>query len=133
MRDVRGIPADEITTLWPRLEPLVTRALERTGDYTLDDIHQSLRDERRQIFATWPEIDTICITSIERRPKRKVLVIWWKAGILHEDWRDMLTAVENWGRSLDCSRIEFRGREGWVRLLPDYRTEVLYFKDLTDA
>jgi hypothetical protein len=79
MRSVRGIPADEITTLWPRLEPLISRALDRTQDYTLDDVHQSLREERRQIFATWPELDTICITSIEKRPRRKVLIICWKA------------------------------------------------------
>jgi hypothetical protein len=130
MRPVRGIPADEITTLWPRLEPLVERALSRSRDYTLDEVHQSLRAERRQIFATWPELDTICITSIERRPAAKVLIIWWKAGLLHDDWRDMLLATENWGRSLGCSRIEFRGRKGWERLLPDYRTETLYWKDL---
>jgi hypothetical protein len=130
MRPVRGIPADEITTLWPRLELLVERALARSPDYTLDDVHQSLRAERRQIFATWPELDTICITSIEKRPAAKVLVIWWKAGLLHDDWRQMLEACENWGRSLGCSRIEFRGRKGWERLLPDYRTETLYLKDL---
>ena len=131
MRDVRGIPADEITKLWPRLEPLVSRALDRTRDYTLDDVHQSLREERRQIFATWPEVDTICITSIEKRPRRKVLIICWKAGRLHDDWRQMLQAVENWGRSLGCTRVEFRGREGWTKLLPDYKTEVLYHKDLS--
>jgi hypothetical protein len=130
MQEVRGIPADEVTPLWPRLEPLVRRALERSSDYTLDDIHQSLREERRQLFATWPALDTICITAIDQRPKAKVLTIWWKAGILHDDWRDMLTAVENWARWLGCSKVEFRGREGWRRLLPDYRTEVLYSKDL---
>ena len=131
MRPVRGIPADEITPLWPRLEPLIQRALDRSPDYTLNDVYDSLCDERRQLFATWPDIDTICITGIEIRPNRKVLVIWWKAGVLHDDWRDMLRATENWGRSMGCTRIEFRGRKGWQRLLPDYRTETLYWKDLT--
>ena len=62
--------------------------------------------------------------------RRKVLIICWKAGRLHDDWHEMLQAVENWGRSLGCTRVEFRGREGWVKLLPDYKTEVLYYKDL---
>jgi hypothetical protein len=134
MRLVRGIPADEITALWPRLEPLVGRALARSQDYTLDEVHQSLREERRQCFATWPEIDTICITSIEVRPARKVLVIWWKAGRLHSDWYDMLKATENWGKSLGCTRIEFRGRKGWERVLPrGYETDSIYWKDLSDG
>lgn len=130
MRVVRGIPANEINALWPRLEPLVARALQYSPDYTLEEVHNSLRALRRQIFATWPELDTICITAIEMRPAAKVLVIWWKAGKLHEDWRQMLDATEGWGRHMGCSRIEFRGRKGWKRLLPDYKTELLYRKDL---
>jgi hypothetical protein len=130
MRDVRGIPAEEIPALWPRVRPIVKRALERSPDYSPRDVKASLCAEHRQLFVTWPEVDTICITSIEDRPKRRVLVIWWKAGILHDDWREMLAATENWGRSLGCSRVEFRGRKGWTKLLPDYRTEVLYSKDL---
>ena len=130
MRSVRGISTDEIMEIWPRIDDLVWRAIKRSPDYTLDDVYQSLVTQHRQLFATWPEIDTICITSIEIRPAAKVLVIWWKAGVLHDDWRLMLQATENWGRSMGCSRIEFRGRKGWQRLLPDYRTETLYWKEL---
>lgn len=130
MRIVRGIPANEIPAVWSLIEPLILRALEYSPDYTLEDIRQSLCAEQRQCFATWPVIDTICITAIEKRPAAKVLVIWWKAGKLHEDWREMLAATEGWGRSMGCSMIEFRGRKGWKRLLPGYKTELLYRKDL---
>lgn len=131
MRTVRGIPADEINALWSQLEPLISRALKYSPDYTLDEIHQSLLSQHRQCFVTWPELDTICVTAIETRPAAKVLVIWWKAGKLHEDWREMLEATEGWGRWMGCSMIEFRGRKGWERLLPDYQTTTLYRKDLT--
>lgn len=130
MRTVRGIPADEITALWPRIESLVARAIKFSPDYTLEEVSVSLLRQKRQLFVTWPELDTICITAIEKRPAAKVLVIWWKAGKLHEDWRQMLEATEGWGRHMGCSMIEFRGRKGWQRLLPDYKTEILYRKDL---
>lgn len=131
MRTVRGIPADEINALWPRIEPLVARALKYSPDYTLEEVNRSLRAQWRQLFATWPEMDTICITAIEKRPACKVLVIWWKAGKLHEDWRDFLKATEGWGRFMGCRMIEFRGRKGWERLLPDYEVASIYRKVLT--
>lgn len=133
MTIVKGIPADEITVVWPLVEHLVERALRRTGDHTLESVHQSLRAGQRQLFVTWPGIETICITAIDIRANSKVLLILWKAGRLMPDWRDMLTACENWGRSVGCKACEIQGRKGWERLLPDYKASVLLRKDLTDA
>lgn len=126
---VKGIPAAEIDVVWPMIEPLVDRML-RCRDHSLLDVKHSLQDERRQLFVTWPKLETICVTSIEVRPNSKVLILFGKAGRLLHDWRDMLAALEGWGRSVGCSAIEIRGRRGWQRLLPDYKASILLRKEL---
>lgn len=41
-------------------------------------------------------------------------------GLYARAWRHTLREIEDGARRLGCDRVEFVGRRGWVRLLPDY-------------
>ena len=133
MTIVKGIPADEVTVVWPMIEPLVQMILDRTHGHSLESVRASLQDGHWQLFVTWPALDTVCITYQIERPTEKVMALFGKASLkMAPDWRDHLKALENWSRSIGCDALEiWAAREGWARLLPDYeRAAILLRKGL---
>lgn len=37
-------------------------------------------------------------------------------------WRPVVDEIEEWAKSVGCTRVHFTGREGWAKVLPDYET-----------
>jgi hypothetical protein len=128
---VRGVQVIDLPDIWPRVAPLVARALEHAdGDQTALSVKESLEAGNRQLFVTWPEVDAMVVTAIESRPGQKVLHIFACAGRLPVDWRAILGEIERWAAAQGCRRVELQGRKGWVRMLPDYRPTILLRKEL---
>ena len=42
----------------------------------------------------------------------------------------VLPLIEDGARKQGCHTVEFAGRPGWTALLPDYRVQAQYTKDL---
>ncbi len=119
MTPVRGIQANEICVIWPRIQELVKQGLGDAAQ-TPDDLMTSLECEQAQLFAT-PELDCIMMTEIDLLPREKVMNIFLAAGRLPEDYGTVLRALEGWARFMLCDAMEMRNfRKGWARkLAPD--------------
>jgi hypothetical protein len=126
MKAIRGVQPGEMSELWPKVAPLVARALSyAAGDHTPETVRIDLEQRRRQLFITWPAADAILITAIEERPARKVLQVFALAGRLPKDWREALRNLETWAAEQGCAAIELQGRPGWTRRLPEYRGRMI--------
>jgi hypothetical protein len=126
---VRGIQPQDVREVWPRVEPLVVRAIERAnGDFGIDDVLASLQAGSRQLFVTWPALDAIAITQSEKRHGGLVLHVFAMAGRLPTNWRGILSNLEQWAADQGCIAVELRGRRGWARLMPDYDASMVFMR-----
>ena len=64
----------------------------------------------------------------------KVCDIVLLAGRQRQKWIDMIGDLEDWAKSIGCSRIEAVARQGWARVMKDWGWNTQYLmidKELT--
>ena len=112
------------------------RALdEGNGEYALGDIRKSLLTGANQLWVVMlaGEVVGACVTEIIRYPKRKSCFVRFFSAEdgLRESWLDHLDIIEAWAKERGCDAVEVSGREGWKRVLKDYKlTHVVLRKAL---
>ena len=114
-----------------RLRHHVAAALEYSGGtHKIEDIAEGIR---RGQFQLWPGKDSAVVTEIIVYPQLKDLHYFLAGGDLDE-LRLMRPLIEQWGKSIGCSRVSLAGRKGWERtFLKDEGYEPKWFilcKDL---
>lgn len=114
-----------------RLRHHVAAALEYSGGtHKVEDIVEGIRAGR---FQFWPGRDSAVVTEIIVYPQLKDLHYFLAGGDLDE-LRLMRPLIEQWGKSIGCSRVSLAGRKGWERtFLKDEGYEPKWFilcKDL---
>jgi hypothetical protein len=114
-----------------RLRHHVAAALEYSGGtHKIEDIAEGIR---RGQFQLWPGRDSAVVTEIIVYPQLKDLHYFLAGGDLDE-LRLMRPLIEQWGKSIGCSRVSLAGRKGWERtFLKDEGYEPRWFilcKDL---
>jgi hypothetical protein len=114
-----------------RLRHHVAAALEYSGGtHKIEDIAEGIR---RGQFQLWPGRDSAVVTEIIVYPQLKDLHYFLAGGDLDE-LRLMRPLIEQWGKSVGCSRVSLAGRKGWERtFLKDEGYEPKWFilcKDL---
>jgi hypothetical protein len=114
-----------------RLRHHVAAALEYSGGtHKIEDIAEGIR---RGQFQLWAGRDSAVVTEIIVYPQLKDLHYFLAGGDLDE-LRLMRPLIEQWGKSIGCSRVSLAGRKGWERtFLKDEGYEPKWFilcKDL---
>jgi hypothetical protein len=114
-----------------RLRHHVAAALEYSGGtHEIEDIAEGIR---RGQFQLWSGRDSAVVTEICVYPQLKDLHYFLAGGDLDE-LRLMRPLIEQWGKSIGCSRVSLAGRKGWERtFLKDEGYEPKWFilcKDL---
>lgn len=114
-----------------RLRHHVAAALEYSGGtHKVEDIAEGICAGR---FQFWPGRDSAVVTEIIVYPQLKDLHYFLAGGDLDE-LRLMRPLIEQWGKSIGCSRVSLAGRKGWERtFLKDEGYEPKWFilcKDL---
>lgn len=114
-----------------RLRHHVAAALEYSGGtHRVEDIAVGIKAGR---FQFWPGRDSAVVTEIIVYPQLKDLHYFLAGGDLDE-LQLMRPLIEQWGKSIGCSRVSLAGRKGWERtFLKDEGYEPKWFilcKDL---
>ena len=109
----------------------VAAALEYSGGtHKIEDIAEGIK---RGQFQLWPGKYSAVVTEIIVYPQLKDLHYFLAGGDLDE-LRLMRPLIEQWGKSIGCSRVSLAGRKGWERtFLKDEGYEPKWFilcKDL---
>lgn len=110
--------------------------LEReTGVVLASAVLADLQDGTKHLWGTCdaaesdPKVSTvggnvkgIVLTSIERTPKGLACLIYGACGqTTSQEVNQVLSTIETWARNIGCTRLQFQGRKGWLRLLKDFR------------
>jgi hypothetical protein len=119
---VMGVPSAGVTDLWPRVAPLVERAVaEGPRDYETDDYLAACTAADMQLWLIFADADLVgaAITALHTFPRGRVVHIEIIAGDGMADWLASLDdELSRWAASLGARALTGYGRKGWQRVAP---------------
>ena len=99
-------------TEFKRLETHIQAALDRSGNtHAITDIARGVADG---IYQFWPGKDSFFITEVIEFPLKKICNAFLAGGSIQE-LEEMTPILEEWAKSVGCSRATLVGRKGWTR------------------
>jgi len=127
---LNNIPSKDIDEVWSEAGPILQRALDHMGRYTLESIYEAIIEHGMQLWliTNEQEIKAVVVTSVVDYPLKKVLDITFVAGDGAKEWIEFIAAFESIAKEKGCSEIDCSGRKGWGKLLPDYEEMFVGFR-----
>jgi hypothetical protein len=109
--------------IWPYVEPLIRRAVERSISTDLVTVAAKLVRRQALLWVVWDgtHIRAAVVTSINTANGKKRCVIVACGGNGIEGWLPLIGRIEDYARAEGCMSMAIIGRRGWQRRLKDYR------------
>ena len=119
------VAAADVRRVWPQVRPWLTAACARPGcDLAVQDLLALVLGGRALLVLIGPKGGpaAACGVSQVREAADGTRTAWVLAvgGTGARTWRHTLAHIEAGARAHGCGSVEFVGRPGWRRLLPDY-------------
>lgn len=114
----------QVGTIWPHAKLLLTMAyLHHPVDDTIEAIEADVFSGASLLWIVWGPngIIAAATTKIMQTPTRKVLRVECAAGSEMHRWLNFIKELERYGRQEGCAVCRVEGREGWSKMLTDYR------------
>lgn len=110
--------------VWPHVEALFQAAVERCGDWTLEDVKAGISQGGMLLWITWDgmAIKAAAVTRVMRAP-RGLVCHAVACGGQDDDWAKRFSEIEDYARREGCIEARIDGRPGWQRMFRDYRVE----------
>lgn len=127
------VPARAVPSIWPLAHDYLVEACKsRGGEYTAEMLLDECFTGNSQLWLAWSDergCESACVTGI--LPHCKVCLIKACGGKNRDNWLFMLDEIEAWAKTQGCMTMRLFGREGWSRVLKDYRkTRVVLDKEI---
>jgi len=123
----RLLPPDEVADHWSDLGPILRRSTDVTqGEIGSYDLLQFLNSGMYRLLAVFNGETIIAglVVRVVTNPHTKQLHAMFLGGTGGFFWgRDMLDMVEKLARDEGCSKVTFRGRREWARVLAPFGYE----------
>ena len=125
MTQLLCVDPQRVDEVWPHVILGISQALKRGAGGQLFEIEQDLYRGHALLWLAIDgerkkEIRASLITQLVKTDaglKCKILAL---SGQRRGDWLNHFPAIEQFARDEGCTSIEFSGRKGWARILPDY-------------
>lgn len=113
--DLWGVPAAAIPRIWPRVAPLVERALPyMDGRYGAEDIRDALSAADMQLWIAG-DFQGIGITQLVRYPRKTVCTLILVSGHDFAAWAHHISSIKAWAKAQGADAMDAYGRHGWAR------------------
>ena len=93
------------------MRKMIMPILKRENGHTLESVEKRLGNNGAKLFCN---NTSLIVAELVQYPLAKVTNIWMGAGDLN-GIKSLLPEVEMYAEKMGCSRLEFKGREGWKR------------------
>jgi len=123
----------ELNPVWPLVEKPIQDVLDLSGQYNASDAYRYIKAGDWQMWLCYhgATLDSVVLTTIKQFPRRRDCIIVVAAGVRMKDWIHHLEKVEAWAKKMGCNKVVAIGRQGWERVLKEYRrTHFVIEKDL---
>ncbi len=117
------VPQEETRAFWPKVAPLLVKAVRYAeGRTDMRSIFTAVQEERQHLWIAYDDADKIVaaafVTHKEQYPHMAVLVIDCVGGSKMQHWLQLASEVfRNCARDMGCANVAMYGRPGWVRVL----------------
>jgi hypothetical protein len=113
---------NDAVTLWPKIAKYIEPALAVGGGrFSTADVLEWVKLGRYGVFvAADPagEMVAVMVLCFQEYPQMRVLEVSYVGGRDFRRWRrELVRAVVTVARNTGCSKVEFRGRKEWGRIL----------------
>jgi len=112
----------DIHQVWPFVRTLVAKAMERGGITPISRVEHDLSTGGMLLWLAWGTgIEGVAVTELVNENARKLCVIVACGGKEISRWLHLIGRIEQFARDENCEAMRIMGREGWAKMLPDYR------------
>jgi len=121
--DVIAIPAYKASIYWAQTKEFVWPAFELfPGEVDSAEILKNLLSGKMLLWVAWEdEVIGGALTEVYNYAEFSAVRVLALGGNDFESWQETLdTLLSDFAKLWNCKRIEFYGRKGWERRLPNY-------------
>lgn len=130
-----AIEPEELREVWDLIESLVMKVIEGcNGRHTMQSLIEEVLSKD---LALWGVVGNAGIKALVGTQVQvassglRSLTIRFTVGKHVADWIGLLDDLEDYARSVGCTRVETYARKGWAKYMPDYKlSHVLLERDL---
>lgn len=112
--------ADDIDNHWSDIAPHLYR-LQRRGFIDTDEVREDLKAARKQLWG-YEDGGRIIGIAITRITKGRVCELYGAVGTQTQPGQIQAVhaEIEQWAKSINCTKLRLQGRHGWQRALKGY-------------
>lgn len=116
------VPPDQVDAIWPHVAPFIERPFAKRGDDTPESIKSDIDAGDALLWVIWDgSLLAAGVTRIVPTRRRKVLrVVCWSGNDIAL-WIHLIKELEAYGKREGCDVCRIEGREGWKKMLSEYR------------
>lgn len=118
---VEPVDIPELHLAWRYVQPLLLPSMQYGAPpYTVQDLYFDCIDGHASLWVAvrHPDVIGACIVAVDRWRSERILSLRVGGSTnMRACARQLLKAVEDWGRAHGCTRMTFSGRRGWARVL----------------
>ena len=122
-----------LKSIWPMVSDILQSAVSLFDGYILEDVLDRLKDGRYLLFVAAEDktIHAALVLQVIDYPQKKTCHVHLVAGKGVNNWIGLMADIEEFANAMGCEDIEFIGRHGWSKLIPEFDSPArLYRKAL---
>jgi hypothetical protein len=123
-RQVFRVSVDNVTPLWPQVEPIIARVLRGHLTHDTEDVRRLIMGQSAQLWVQYSDgVEAIVVSEFVSYPKGVWLRIWLvgTAEGATMDSAACLASLSQWRDMHGCKGFEAMGRMGWLRRYPELK------------
>jgi len=133
MVEIRPIYTVDLPNYWPKVAPLIDKALDFGNarfEWTIEGIYETLLNQEKSLWVIFKDEEVIAavITSMtyHNYTGNKSVSIDFAGGSDFKSWSMFTNYIEPIYKQLGCGMITIAGRLGWLRLHTDKGYKPIY-------
>jgi len=113
----------DVDLIWPLTANFIEAAMSKTNLSDFAIVADDVLAGRALLWVAAKDrnIQAAAVTQVTKANGHKYCTIVACGGIDRKEWLPLLDEIEDYARNENCVAMRFFGRNGWSRLLPDYK------------
>lgn len=119
---INALTPEQAHQNWNTFGDLLTQSCTRSrGQDSAGNCYRDIQSGAAILWAIHEDERPIAcgVTELQTRHDGKVCVIRQMAGEAMRHWLPVIETIKEFGRLNGCNRIEFEGRDGWGKVVPN--------------